>query len=242
MMRPVRVDRLMRALVLDPSGTLTLAERPRPSIPSDCVIRVVAAGICGTDLELRRGYAGFSGVPGHEFVGVVEEAPPADADWIGRRVTGGRQHLEPLYSADGAETIRRALGYERHVTLARVGKSLIVRAATPVVDDAFQLRGAVVLSVPLDSTFADRLKAQLSADVVVYKELRIVGALGVDVDAYRAALDLLASGRWPFADLPRAVAPFDTLEDLLRLLAGESEGVPPVHAVFVPSGEEATRS
>lgn len=78
----------MRALVLDPSGGLTLAERPRPSAAAECVIRVTAAGICGTDLELRRGYAGFAGVPGHEFVGVVEEAPAADAGWIGRRVTG----------------------------------------------------------------------------------------------------------------------------------------------------------
>jgi alcohol dehydrogenase len=52
------------------------------------VIRVIAAGICGTDLELLRGYAGFSGVPGHEFVGVVEDAGPADAEWIGHRVVG----------------------------------------------------------------------------------------------------------------------------------------------------------
>lgn len=78
----------MRALVIDRSGELTLAERPRPAPASDCVVRVTAAGICGTDLELRRGYAGFSGVPGHEFVGVVEDAPSADAGWIGRRVTG----------------------------------------------------------------------------------------------------------------------------------------------------------
>jgi threonine dehydrogenase-like Zn-dependent dehydrogenase len=79
---------VMRALVLDPFGTLTLTQRERPSAASECVIRVSAAGICGTDLELRRGYAGFTGVPGHEFVGVVENAPPADATWIGRRVTG----------------------------------------------------------------------------------------------------------------------------------------------------------
>src|SRR5688572_14348612 len=78
----------MRALVLDPSGSLTLAERARPSVESECVIRVAAAGICGTDLEMRRGYAAFSGIPGHEFVGVVEDAPPSDAAWIGRRVTG----------------------------------------------------------------------------------------------------------------------------------------------------------
>jgi len=78
----------VRALILDPSGTLTLGERPSPSPVSECVVRVLAAGICGTDLELTRGYAGFSGVPGHEFVGIVEDAPSADAGWIGQRVAG----------------------------------------------------------------------------------------------------------------------------------------------------------
>ena len=78
----------MRAIVLDPAGTLTLGERDKPAAGSECLIRVLAAGICGTDLELLRGYAGFSGVPGHEFVGRVEDAPSADAAWIGRRVAG----------------------------------------------------------------------------------------------------------------------------------------------------------
>jgi threonine dehydrogenase-like Zn-dependent dehydrogenase len=52
----------------------------------DAVVRVVYAGICGTDLEILRGYAGFSGVPGHEFVGVVVEA--GDRFLVGRRVVG----------------------------------------------------------------------------------------------------------------------------------------------------------
>jgi threonine dehydrogenase-like Zn-dependent dehydrogenase len=78
----------MRALVLDSDGTLNLSERSKPTTADECLIRVTAAGICGTDLELLRGYAGFSGVPGHEFVGIVENAGPADATWIGRRVVG----------------------------------------------------------------------------------------------------------------------------------------------------------
>jgi threonine dehydrogenase-like Zn-dependent dehydrogenase len=77
----------VRALVLDTDGTLSLRDRPEPSGGEECVIRVTAAGICGTDLELRRGYAGFSGIPGHEFVGVVEGGT-ARPEWIGRRVTG----------------------------------------------------------------------------------------------------------------------------------------------------------
>ncbi|WP_428120314.1 zinc-dependent alcohol dehydrogenase [Candidatus Poriferisodalis sp.] len=71
-------------------------------------------------------------------------------------------------------------------------------------------------------------------DHIVYKELRIIGALGVDVGAYRKALDLLVSGPYPFKDLPRQVAGFDDLEPLIQLLAGERSGVPPVHGVFAP--------
>jgi threonine dehydrogenase-like Zn-dependent dehydrogenase len=78
----------VRALVLESGGRLSLQPRDRPSRVGECLIRVRAAGICGTDLELCRGYAQFSGVPGHEFVGIVEQAPAEDAHWIGRRVVG----------------------------------------------------------------------------------------------------------------------------------------------------------
>ena len=71
-------------------------------------------------------------------------------------------------------------------------------------------------------------------DHVVYKELRILGALGVDAPAYRAALDLLAGGRYPFADLPRRCAPLADAEDLVRCMAGEGPSRPPVHGVVVP--------
>ena len=54
----------------------------------ECRIRVTYAGICGTDLELIRGYADYTGIPGHEFVGVVEDAPDRDRHWIGKRVVG----------------------------------------------------------------------------------------------------------------------------------------------------------
>jgi threonine dehydrogenase-like Zn-dependent dehydrogenase len=78
----------VRALVLDGNGTLSLQDRPKPQRGTECLVRVTAAGVCGTDLELLRGYAGFEGVPGHEFVGVVEEAHAAASEWIGRRVVG----------------------------------------------------------------------------------------------------------------------------------------------------------
>jgi threonine dehydrogenase-like Zn-dependent dehydrogenase len=60
----------------------TLPERPA----GFALIRLLQAGICNTDLELQRGYYGFSGVPGHEFVGEVVEADAKDL--IGKRVVG----------------------------------------------------------------------------------------------------------------------------------------------------------
>ena len=72
-------------------------------------------------------------------------------------------------------------------------------------------------------------------DHLVFKELRIQGALGVDVTAYRAALAMLVEGRYPFASLPRQVAGFDDLERLVQTMAGEAPGAAPVHGVFKPS-------
>ncbi len=71
-------------------------------------------------------------------------------------------------------------------------------------------------------------------DHVVFKELRLLGALGVDAPAYRRALDLLASDRWPFRKVARRVEPLEGAADLLTTMAGEGDGPPPVHAVLVP--------
>ncbi|MEW5827285.1 MAG: alcohol dehydrogenase catalytic domain-containing protein [Chloroflexota bacterium] len=59
---------------------------PRPARPGEALVKVRLSGICGTDLELARGYYPYTGVIGHEFVGEVAEA--AEADWVGRRVVG----------------------------------------------------------------------------------------------------------------------------------------------------------
>ncbi len=77
----------MRALVLD-EELQYVEDYPTPTPASgEALIRVRMAGICNTDMELVRGYMHFRGVPGHEFVGVVERAPGAEV-WEGRRVVG----------------------------------------------------------------------------------------------------------------------------------------------------------
>ncbi|MCC6537191.1 MAG: alcohol dehydrogenase catalytic domain-containing protein [Bryobacterales bacterium] len=61
------------------NGTVSVRTRgARPRRPEGyALIRVLAAGVCNTDLELQRGYYGFCGRPGHEFVGEVEESDTA---------------------------------------------------------------------------------------------------------------------------------------------------------------------
>jgi len=79
----------MIGLWLD-DGELALATdlaRPRPTA-TEALVKVRQAGICNTDLEMVRGYYPFAGVLGHEFVGVVEQAPPGHQDLQGRRVVG----------------------------------------------------------------------------------------------------------------------------------------------------------
>lgn len=76
----------MKALVFE-SRRARVREIPRPHRRGGfALVRVLLSGICNTDLELRRGYHGFSGVPGHEFVGRVEG--PAESSWLGKRVVG----------------------------------------------------------------------------------------------------------------------------------------------------------
>lgn len=65
---------------------LSVAEVARGRREEEAVVRVTLSGICNTDVEIVRGYAGFEGTIGHEFVGVVESAP--DETLLGRRVVG----------------------------------------------------------------------------------------------------------------------------------------------------------
>lgn len=69
------------------NGRIAVREIAKPEqMPGYALIRTLAAGICNTDLELQRGYYGFSGTPGHEFVGEVVQAD--DSQLVGKRVAG----------------------------------------------------------------------------------------------------------------------------------------------------------
>lgn len=76
----------MRALVFDKTLRLD-PHRPEPPITDgDTLLKVRRAGICATDLEITRGYMGFTGILGHEFVADVITSP--DKNLLGQRVVG----------------------------------------------------------------------------------------------------------------------------------------------------------
>lgn len=76
----------MKAIVFDKELKLDKNyAKPSPKV-GEALIRVELAGICNTDYEITKGYMGYVGILGHEFVGVVEDVNGADKSWIGKRV------------------------------------------------------------------------------------------------------------------------------------------------------------
>lgn len=92
----------MKALYFDRQLSLRDVPTPRPA-RGEVLIRVKLAGICGTDRQLLKGYAGFHGIPGHEFVGEVVECE--SANWVGKRVVG-----EINITCGHCDRCRRGLG------------------------------------------------------------------------------------------------------------------------------------
>lgn len=126
----------MRAVVID-QGLTFRTDRPEPELlPGEAIIKTTLSGICKTDLELVKGYMGFQGVLGHEFVGVVTECD--DASWVGRRVVG---EINCAPSGTSGHDPRHLAGRTVLGILGRDG----------VMADAFRLPVANLLAVPEDT-------------------------------------------------------------------------------------------
>lgn len=99
----------MKALRVD-KKKLAVREIEKPEAGQEALVRVLLSGICNTDLEIARGYAGFKGTIGHEFVGVVEEA---EGPLIGQRVVGeinsGCGECELCLTGDSRHCARRTV-------------------------------------------------------------------------------------------------------------------------------------
>lgn len=90
----------MRAVVFDGHLRFTDAWQLRAGKPGEVAVDVIKAGICETDMQLCQGYMGFSGVLGHEFVGIARSGK-----FAGQRVVG-----EINCACEACELCRRQLG------------------------------------------------------------------------------------------------------------------------------------
>jgi threonine dehydrogenase-like Zn-dependent dehydrogenase len=106
----------VRALWLE-SRQLDVRDVPIPDPPpGEALIRVLKAGVCNTDIELTRGYYPFTGILGHEFVGVVERGSER---LNGKRVVG---EINVVCGSCAACTAGRRTHCERRTVLGIVGR------------------------------------------------------------------------------------------------------------------------
>jgi threonine dehydrogenase-like Zn-dependent dehydrogenase len=106
-MSALRALPAMKALRCE-SKKLLLADTPKPAGNGEAIVRVTLSGICNTDLEIARGYAGFQGTIGHEFVGVVESLPDQP-----NRLAAGQRVVGEINAGCGRCDLCRA-GDPRH--------------------------------------------------------------------------------------------------------------------------------
>ena len=78
----------MKAVVFSDNLKLVNDYKKPVANAGEALVKVLMAGICNTDFEITKGYMGYNGILGHEFVGVVEEVNSEDKTLLGKRVVG----------------------------------------------------------------------------------------------------------------------------------------------------------
>jgi alcohol dehydrogenase len=187
--------------------------------PGDVVV-VLGPGIRGLSAAAAAKHAGAG------FV-MITGLGPRDAPRLAQAKDFGADLAVDVETDDPVRLLKKATG-----GLADIVVDVTAKAATAP-GQALQLvrpGGTVVLA----GTRGSPEVPGFDPDLIVYKEIKVVGALGVDTRSYETAINLLQSGLYPFVDLTRQTAGFDDVEALVQAMAGESSDPPPVHAVFTP--------
>jgi len=178
--------------------------------------------------------------PGQQGLGCVIGATEAGAGTI--VVTGRTRDAHRL-------DVAQALGAHRTVDVDAEDPVAVVRSITGgrgadvVVDVTAEAPTAVTQAVDMCRSGGTVVLAGLKnfapipgfvSDHVVLKTLRILGAGGHDTAAVAAALDVIASGRYPLSRLHSHALPLDEAELALRITAREVPGEEPVHVALLP--------
>jgi alcohol dehydrogenase len=208
------------ATLFNPLGAGIRWAATLPGTGAGDVVAILGPGIRGlcSLIAAKDAGAGFVLVTGH---GERDRARLETA----RRF--GADLVVDVTEADPARALVRAAGREADVVVDVTAK------APDALDQAVRLArpgGTVVVA----GTRGGNGSSAFNSDQLVYKEVRLVGALGVQVPSYEAALALLASGRVPFADIDRRIVGFDGLAELLGALATGSPDTQ-LHSVVVPA-------
>src|SRR5689334_12202969 len=207
----------MRALRVG-DGTTSLVEVPEPEPRGEALVRVVLSGICNTDLELARGYAGFRGTIGHEVVGVGEDpgggalAPLCAMALapLGPLLVGKHPEKLALADARGIETALADEARRRGRVFDAVVEASGGASGFELALDLLRPQGTLVLK----STFHGQ--TPIDAARIVVEEIRVVGSR---CGRFAPALDLLARGAVDVGPLISEVVSLDRGEDAMRRAA-----------------------
>ena len=214
----------MKALRID-RGNLQLSDVPLPAADGEAVVRVIKSGICGTDLELVKGYSGFTGTPGHEFVGIVESAPDSpglDAKRVVGEINAGCGECELCRSGDPrhcpGRTVLGIVGRDgAHAEYLKLPSRNLFEVPENVSDDA------AVFTEPLAAAVGITERVDINTDdkVAVIGD----GKLGIlSARALRATTDAKSVTLIGKYDEKLKLAGKDGIETLMADQAGQMNG------------------
>lgn len=186
--------------------------------PGD-VVAVLGPGIRGLCSLIAARAAGAA------FV-MVTGAGPRDRSRLDTALAFGADLVVDVTEQDPARALRAAAGRGADVVVDVTAKS------PGAFDQSLQIvrgEGTVVVA----GIRGGPMPAGSNMDLLVYKEIRLLGVLGVDVTDYKKGLDLLAQSELPLSAIERGVVGFDDLPALLESLSNGDLDTP-MHAVFAP--------